>query len=245
MKNNAEKVVAAFDKVLGNCNALGGMYNPSKESLKVTALTSLLTSAQESLKAVDNAKADLITAINARQKVFHPLASIGTRILNAVQVTDASPQLIADIKLYRDRFRKTVSRSSKVPKVKPEDSSKAQPISADSSRGPLSHLDFESKITNFGMMIELLKKDGNYGPNEADISIAALTAYYKMLTEHNKAVHDAKVRLNRARLVRREMVYGEKGVNKTRIAVKKYILSVFGGTHPEYIAIRSINTKSL
>jgi hypothetical protein len=244
MKTNPKKVVAAFDKVLGNCNALGEMYKPSKESLKVAALTSLPTSAQESLKAVDNAQADLITAINARQKVFGPLASIGTRILNSIQVTDASQQLIADIKLYRDKFR-TARRSTKAKKAEPGDSSKVQPIPADSSRRQLSHLDFESKIRNFGMMIELLKKGGTYSPNETDLSIAGLTAYHDMLVEHNKAVLDAKVRLSRARLAKTELMFGENGVNKTRIAVKKYILSVFGATHPEYIAVRSINPKSL
>jgi hypothetical protein len=113
MKTNATKVVAAFDQVLGHCNALGTKYNPSKESMKITALTTMLTSAQASIQAVNIAKSNLIQAVNNRHKVFDPLPAIGTRILNALIATDASPQLIADIRLYRDKFRFKRSKPAK------------------------------------------------------------------------------------------------------------------------------------
>jgi hypothetical protein len=48
MKTHA-KQVAAFEKLLGHCNAHGARFNPSKESMKSTALANLLMEAQKSL----------------------------------------------------------------------------------------------------------------------------------------------------------------------------------------------------
>lgn len=238
MKTNVEKQVAAFDKVLGHCNALGTMYNPSTESIKIAALISVLTSAQASIKAVDTAKSDLINAINERQKVFLPIAGIGTRVLNALQATDASPQLIADIKLYRDKFR-----SKSKPSSKPA-ADTTQPTQPDASRGPLSQLDFESKIRNFGTMIGVLSKHAGYAPNEADISIEALTTQLQSMVDTNKAVRDAQVTLANARVARQIAVYGQNGISSTGKRVKKYFVTVFGATSEHAKQLNRISFKS-
>jgi hypothetical protein len=235
MKTNARKQVAAFDQVLGHCNALGTKYNPSKDSIKVAALNTLLTSAQASLAAVDNAKTNLIQAVNNRQKVFAPLPSIGTRILNGLIATDASPQLIADIRLYRNKFR-SLGKTRK-----PEESTK-QTAHADASRGPVSYLDYESKINNLTIMIELLKTEPSYKPNEPELSVTSLTALLTTLKNSSKVVNDAQVALRNARVARKAVVYSEAGLYGTAKRVKKYILSVFGATSEQY---RIINGYSL
>lgn len=239
MKTNVEKQVAAFDQVLGHCNALGPMYNPNKETMKVTALTSLLTSAQASIQAVDTAKTNLILAINDRQKVFAPLPGTATRILNALVATDASPQLIADVRLYRDKIRG--SNASTAAKAKPEDSTTGQPNPADSSRGPLSQRDYDTKIRNFGTLILLLKSETSYEPNETDITLTALTNVLASLKEAHKAVSDAQVVLRNARSVRRSAVYGDSGIYGAGKRVKRYILSVFGANSDEFRKVNSIS----
>lgn len=239
MKTNVEKQVAAFDQVLGHCNALGAMYNPSKESMKVSAMTSVLASAQASIQAVDIAKTNLIVAINARQKVFAPLPGTATRILNALVATDASAQLIADVRLYRDKIRG--AQANAAAKVKPEDSTIGQPSPADSSRGPLSQLDYDTKIRNFGTIILLLKSESSYKPNEADITMAALTNVLASLNEKHKAVRDAHIALRNARSVRRNAVYGDSGIYGAGKRVKRYILSVFGATSDEFRKFNSIS----
>jgi hypothetical protein len=238
MKTNIEKQVAAFDQVLGHCNALGPVYNPSKESMKVAALTTLLTSAQKSIQAVDTAKSAFILAINERQRVFAPLPGIGTRILNALGATDASPQLIADIKLYRDKFRGT-SRENHSEINMPEGGSQNQPSSASTSRGPVSQLDFESKIRNFNTMIELLKSEPTYKPNEADLTIGALTATLATLRAKHKAVMTAQIALGNARLERKKVVYSDSGIYGTAKRIKQYVLSIYGATSAQYHQIDS------
>ena len=237
MKTNATKVVAAFDQVLGHCNALGTKYNPSKESMKITALTTMLTSAQASIQAVNIAKSNLIQAVNNRHKVFDPLPAIGTRILNALIATDASPQLIADVRLYRDKFRFKRSKPAK-----PETSTTPTPP-ADASRGPVSYLDFDSKIDNLDIIIGLLKTEPLYKPNEADITIAALTTLLTTLRSSHKAVRDAQIALRNAKVARNATLYSEAGIHGTAKRVKKYILSVFGATSEQFRSFSSIRVK--
>jgi hypothetical protein len=239
MKTNVEKQVAAFDQVLGHCNALGEMYNPSKESLQVTALTSLLTSARESVKAVDTAKGNLILAINHRQRTFAPLPSIATRIVHSLTAADAPPELIADMKLYRDKFRSQASAGRKT-KAPPDDSSKVEPIPARTSRGPLSQLDYNTKIRNFGIMIGMLKSDFVYEPNTVDITLERLTAILTGMEQAHQAVRDAELALSNARTSRDRIVYGDTGVYGTARRVKKFVSSALGTTSVEARKINGI-----
>jgi hypothetical protein len=243
MKTNAHKVVAAFDQVLGHCNALGTKYNPSKESMKVPALTTLLTSAQTSITAVYTAKSNLIQAINNRQKVFAPIPSLGTRILNALIATDASPQLIADVRLYRDKLRSP----KKVKPAKPDDSKTLAPsgsVIGDASRGPVSYLDFESRIDTFSVIIDLLKTEPLYKPNEADITIVALTTMLTTLRDKHKAVRDAQIALRNVKVIRNATLYSDAGIYGTATRVKKYVLSVFGAKSEQFRSFNSIRVKS-
>jgi hypothetical protein len=240
MKTNAKKQVAAFDQVLGHCNALGTKYNPSKDSIKVAALTTLLTSAQASVTAADTAKANLIQAVNMRQKVFAPIPGIGTRILNLLIACDASPQIIADVRKYRDKLR-SPARPRKI--EKPEDSTTPTPP-ADASRGPVSYMDYESRIDSFGTIIELIKGEPLYKPNEAEFTIASLTTLMTTLRDKNKAVHDAQVAIRNARLAQRIMVYSDAGLMGAAKRVKKFILYAFGATSDQYRIFNSISLKS-
>ena len=238
MKTNNNKQVAAFDQVLGHCNALGTKYNPSKDSIKVAALNTLLTSAKATLTAVDTAKFNMMEAVNARQEAFAPLAKIGTRILNVLIASDASPQRIADVKKYRDKLRSI--RASRI--VKPEDSTNPTPPAVP-SRGPMSYLDYESRIDSFANIIELIKVEPLYKPNEAEFSIASLTNVVASLRQKNKAVNDAKVALRNARLACNASVYSDAGLYGAGKRVKKYILFVFGATNKQYQMFNSIQLK--
>ncbi|HYC85238.1 MAG TPA: hypothetical protein VEB86_08455, partial [Chryseosolibacter sp.] len=70
MKTNHVNQVAAFEQLLGFCNAHGGVFNPSKDAIKMTALGTLLTQAQESLRAVKDTQTAYVNAVIDR-KVAH------------------------------------------------------------------------------------------------------------------------------------------------------------------------------
>ena len=238
MKNKSQNQVAAFDQVLGLCNDLGQKYNPGNDSINLAALNSLLTSAQEKVKAAHTAKMHLTKVINARQGAFAQLPGIGTRILNVLIASDASPQLIADVKAYRNKLR---PRPGKI--AKPEDSTNP-PQPADASRGPISQLDYESRLTNFRSIIDLVAMETWYKPNEPEFSIASLTTLAEQLGEMNKAVNQARLAYDNARSARKAALYSDAGLYGATKRVKKYVLYACGATSEQFRRVNGISLKS-
>jgi len=239
MKTNHEKVVASWDKVLEACNAHGSKYNPRKASLKVTALKHLLTSAQESLEAVDVAGNRLILAINDRQRGFNGLPMLGTRIINALAVTDASAELIADANRVRLRFRYPAQGTPKAEAEGQENGVSA----SDNSRGPLSQLDYDSKLKNLKALIGLVESEPTYQPFEADLQTGALKKLLTSLRAKHKAVAQAELALGNARIVRNKALFDESGIFGRVKLVKKYAKTAFGTTSPEFRYINSIRFR--
>jgi hypothetical protein len=236
MKTNHEKVVASWDKVLEVCNAHGSKYNPSSATLKTTALSQLLTSSREALEAVSNAENQLILAINNRQRVFKDLPRLGTRIINALAVTDATAELIADANRYRMRFRYPATDKSATDAQGQDNGVSA----SDKSRGPLSYLDFDSKMKNLKALIKLVESVASYQPNEADLQIEALSQVLADLINTHKAVAQTELALKNARIARNQILYGESGVRERAKLVKKYFRSAFGSNSPVFNHINGI-----
>jgi hypothetical protein len=238
MKTNNQKQVAAFDKVLGLCNDLGQKYSPGNNSINLAALNSLLTSAQEKVNAAFTAKMNLTELVNARQEEFARLPQIGTRVLNGLIASDASPQRIEDVKAYRNKLR---GRARKT--VKPEDST-TETKPADASRGPVSYLDFESKLETFRSIVDIAGKESRYMPNEPEFSITSLTALAEKLSAMNVMVNRARLAYSNARSARKTVLYGDTGLYGTTQRVKKYILYACGATSEQFRRVNSVSLKS-
>jgi hypothetical protein len=238
MKTNDSKQVAAFEKLVGYCNNFGAMYNPSKASMKVTALNTLLTSAQQSLQAVKNAQNAFTLAINVRQDSFNTLPKLCTRIINALEATDAPPSLITDAKIIRTRFRSRTKESK--PSATPAVVSSTPAPPAQTPRGPISQLDYESRISNFYALIQLLSSEPSYKPNEVDLQIASLNTLLTGLRDKNKTVMTTQVALSNARLNRKKLMFDTTGVYGTGKMVKKYISSVYGTTSDQYRQVQRL-----
>jgi hypothetical protein len=238
MKTNNQKQVAAFDKVLGLCNDLGQKYNPGNDSINLAALNSLLSSAQEKVNAAHTAKMNLTEVVNARQEAFAKLPGTGTRILNVLIASDASPQRIADVKAYRDKLRSAPGKTAK-----PDDSTKpAKP--ADASRGPISYLDYESRLESFRSIIDLAGKEIRYRPNEPEFSICSLTTMADQLAEMTRAVNQARLAFSNAKSVRKAVLYSDTGLFGATKRVKKYVLYACGATSEEFRRVNSVSVKS-
>ena len=83
-------------------------------------------------------------------------------------------------------------------------------------------------------LIELLNSSG-YAPNEAELKLAALTAYSTALKNANTAVISATTPLSNARITRDEALYAEgTGLIALAALVKKYVKSIYGADSPQY-----------
>jgi hypothetical protein len=238
MKTNVEKTVAAFDMLVGFCNTHGAVYNPSKGSLKMTALNTLLVTAEQTLQAVRNAGTNLTVAINARQQVFNTLPKLGTRIVNALYATDASPELIEDVNRFRHRLRSRVVPGRPPVAVNPVPADPDQKV-----RGPLAYTDHDSKIATMTLIVQLLASEPSYAPNEADLQVGALKKLMATLNERHEAVMHAQVALTNARMARRAVLSSNEGIHGTALKVKRYIRSVFGATSAQYYQISKLKFR--
>lgn len=236
MKTNADKKVAAFDQVVGLCNELGSAYSPPRESMTIQALNGQLSTVRAILANAELAKTRYVVAVNTRNSVFRPIPGIMVRIARLIAVSDVDEEVIADVHAISKTFRH--------PKVKKKPAT-GEAAEADTSRGPISQLDFESKIRNFKAMIALLENTPQYRPAEADLQITVLQDYSRQMVEsHNAVMHTFRM-LKSARTDRNRAVMGEKGIHESIINVKKYLFAAFGAQSAVYMNARKIKLSNL
>jgi hypothetical protein len=229
------KQVATFEKLLGFCNANGAMFNPGKEDLKITALTSLLTSAQQSLEAVKTAQTGYIEAVNERNRTFNGLPKLMTRMVNVLAAMGASRQIVEDA--YRISKRFQWKSKSKV--LTPESASDTNTSSGVVTRSR-SYQDFDSKAHNFEELVKLMVSEPSYLANEPELSKVGLQAKAAEVHLVNRAVIAAQVALSMARKKRNEMLYGASGIHGIGMAIKKYVKAVYGFLSPSYRQVRGL-----
>ena len=82
--------VANFEDLISYCIGYGGSYNPVKLALQIVAMQGLRTTALGNLQAVNAAIVAIINSINARQLAFEPIKPLATRLVSALDATDAS-----------------------------------------------------------------------------------------------------------------------------------------------------------
>lgn len=225
------KNVANFEDLISFCTGYGASYNPSKASIKLAALGTKRTDAVNALAAVNAALPAWTNAVNARDLVFSPLSKLITRVVNAVAASDVPKDVIADVKTIARKLQGKRA-SDKVPTVvddpaTPEDESQKS-ISA-------SQMSFDSRIENMDKLIQLLSAQPGYIPNEADLTVAALTTVFTNMKTTNTDVVNAYTPLSNSRIDRNKVLYDETtGLVTVAGDVKAYVKSVFGGTSPQY-----------
>lgn len=229
--------VANFETIIADVTSYGTTYNPSKASLKVAALNTLLTSAKSAVNAVSAAEPAYKLATDARDVSFKPLSPLVTKVINALKATDTTAQV--------DETAQTLVRKLQGRRATPKQTEEAKKV-AEAAGKPIveissSQMSFDSRIDNFDKLIKLLTSVTLYAPNEADLKVTALTAVLTDLKAKNTAVTTAEVPLNNARIARNVVLYkANTGLVDIALDVKTYIKSVYGATSPQYKKISKI-----
>lgn len=226
------KNVANFHDLISFCQGYGTSYNPVKASLKIPALQALETTAQNSLSAVIPLRTAYNDAVNARIQAFHGLRTLSTRLINALQVTDATQQKVNDAKTFNKKIQGVRASATQTP-ILPE----TQPPTTISS----SQQSYDQLIQHFAGLISVLESETSYAPNEIDLSITTLNNKLALITQKNQEISDAFTTVDNSRIARNSILYNDSN-SLVRIAseVKKYIKSVFGASSPEYAQVSAI-----
>ena len=239
MKSTSEtghaKNVANFQQLIEFVTSYGDTYNPSKKSLQLPQLIALKATAESSLSDVLTNNTLYNNKVNERPDAFSGLRPLSTRLVNALQSTDATSQTIEDAKTYNRKIQGKKASSSQ-PQTDPN-----APVPKTVSTSQQS---YDQLIQHFAGLRSVLEAESSYSPNEIDLQIASIDTKITDLSEKNTAVANAYAGISNSRIARNETLYTkEDSLVETATEVKKYIKSVFGATSPQFAQVKGIEFK--
>ncbi len=162
----------------------------------------------------------------------HHFARLSTRLVNAFAATDASVEMVKDAKAIN---RKLQGKRAKAIEA-PIDPNAPAPTTISASQQS-----YDQLIEHFNNLIELLKTEPTYTPNETELKIVTLTAQLAALKAANTTVSTAYTAVSNSRIARDKTLYKDKtGLYDITGDVKNYVKSLFGATSPEFKQISKI-----
>ncbi|MCK9205027.1 MAG: hypothetical protein M0P58_11425 [Bacteroidales bacterium] len=172
------KNVANFEDLISFCTGYGTAYNPTKNSIKTVAMNTLFTTARNSLQTVKTTKTAYDNATNAREIAFANLKKFSTRIVNALEATDATKQTVDDAKTIN---RKIQGKRADNKKTNTPETTQGEPvpgaeilIEQEQKNISVSQQSYDSLIDNFSKLIISVSAEPLYIPNETDLKVTAL-----------------------------------------------------------------------
>jgi hypothetical protein len=236
------KNVATFDELVSYVGSYGTVYNPSKTTIKLTALQTLSASSKNAISAVNVAQSAYSNAVAARETAFAPLSKFITRVNSALQATDTTEQVDASVKSLVRKIQGIRATAKKTDEEKAADKAAGKETKEISS----SRMSYDSRLDNFDKLIKLLSGIPLYVPNEADLKVTALIALYNDLKAKNKAVVNATTALSNARIARNDILYkANTGLVDVTLDIKTYIKSLYGATSPQYKQVSKLEFKNI
>ena len=226
------KNVANFQDLIEFVTGYGATYNPSKSSLKLAQLVALKATAETKLTDVISKNTNYNNKVNERMVAFSNLKSLSTRLVNALQTTDATTQTINDAKTFNRKMQGKKASASQTP----TDPNAPAPTTISTSQQS-----YDQLIQHLTGLKSVLEEEPSYTPNETDLQVATIDAKIADLTAKNTAVSTAYTNISNSRISRNETLYtSDNGIFETASEVKKYIKSVFGASSPQYNQVSGI-----
>ena len=229
------KNVANFEDLISYVTSLGVTYNPTKTALKLATLSSQFTSAKSEILSVTSKTVAFNNATNARILAFAPIRALSTRLVNALAITDVSAELLKDAKAVNRKLQG--SRATKTETQVDPNAPAPNTISA-------SQQSYDQLVEHFNRLIEVLKSEPSYAPNESDLKVTALTSTLAALKTANSNLTNAYTNVVNARIARDKILYKDKvGLVPVALDVKAYIKSLYGSTSPEFKHVNKMSFK--
>ena len=226
------KNVANFQDLIEFVTAYGATYSPSKSSLKIAALNAQHAAAAASLNNVISKNTEYNNRVNERMIAFSILKPLSTRLLNALEATDASDETIKDAKTFNRKMQGKKTSSGQTP----TDPNQPAPTTMSTSQQS-----YDQLIQHLAGLNAVLAAEPSYTPNENDLKVSTIDAKIADLTAKNTAVANAYATISNTRIERNEILYSpQEGLVETAGEVKKYVKSVFGATSPQFAQVKGI-----
>lgn len=227
------KLIGNFSKLIELVSA-NPDYNPANVKLKVPALTAQKTAAQAAAADVGANEAPYKAAVNDRQDAFEDVAPTMTRSGNMLEASGAGQKIRDDARAVR---RQIVGKRG-TPKAKEDPDTPGDKATKTHSTSQMS---YENIIGNVDDYIAILATVTTYAPNEAELTVAGLTALSNSLKAKSEAVNAAFAPLSAARGLRDRLLYlDEDCVVNIALLVKAYVRAAFGPDSQLFKSIKGL-----
>ena len=234
--------VANFENLITSATAFGTSYNPSKASIKLTALQIILANSKESLNSLNISQSAYSNAVAARESAFEPFSKLVTRVNNSLKASDTTVQVDESAQTI---VRKLQGKRASA-KLTDEEKKTLEAEGKEVTQISAAQMSYDSRIENLDKLIMLLTSVPLYNPNEDDLKVESLTTLYTELKAKNTDVLTASIQLSNARISRNEILYKPlTGLVDLASDSKVYIKSVFGATSPYFKQISKIEFKTI
>ena len=230
------KNVANFQDLIEFVTGYGATYNPSKNSLKLPQLIALKASADANLVDVIAKNTNYNNKVNERIVAFSGLKSFSTRLVNALQTTDATAETIGNAKTFNRKMQGKKASSTQTQ----TDTNTPAPSTISTSQQS-----YDQLIQHLAGLTSVLEAETSYTPNETDLQIATLVAKQNELTTKNEEVATSYANISNSRIARNTTLYSTEGsIFDVASEVKKYIKSIYGASSPEFAQVKGIEFKT-
>jgi hypothetical protein len=229
--------LTGFDHLITAVKGYPPKYNPSRSEFTPAALD-----AKYAVSKIQNANYNLAESSNThildqRVVTYKTLNRLITNSFNSLKSSGLTPMVIEEVAQIVRKLKG--QRAGKKPLLSPKAEGEPEP-----KQNSVSQLTFDERLNNFDKYIRRLEQIPQYDPNEEEITISALRAFYTILDESNKAAKSSKNMLDNVRIARGVEFYDKtNGLVTIGKETKLYIRSVFGANSPEFRQVSGITFK--
>lgn len=223
-----------FNKLIGFCTGLRTAYKPTRADMQIPMLQAAYDDANNAIEA-DRINIIALT-VDGKDRVglFQGFRPLCTRVFHALQSAGAPDEIL---KSARTILRK-INGVRAVDIDEPADNTAAGtgPGGATTTKhSSASHQGYNDQAEHLARLIELVKSQPSYNPNEYELSVAGLTQLLAAIVESNRKNGLSDVNRAFSRLNRKDKINNPiNGIVALGNDTKAYIKSVFGARSPEY-----------
>ena len=223
-----------FQIEINACIGYSTRYNPSNPLIKIPALQTVSTDAQQSLLNINTQDAPRKTIINSRQALFQKLPNYVTRIILAFAASqDIDKRSVDDARTWGRKIHGE-RKSKKI----------LNPTADDPKQISASQRSFVNQVEFFDKLISYILIHPTYTPNEPELQETALRAFESDLRAANDAAYQANIPWLNALSARDNIFYAPvTGLVDRALAVKKYVHSVQSITPEDYKQISGLEFR--
>ena len=228
------KNVETYSRLVEFCTGYGGNYNPGQQNLKLNAMRAMLEKAQSSLQDVSLKRLDYKRVTNEREIAFADLSKLTSRIVLYLSTSGVPDQTVDDARFYARLIGGSVRKREPIPSGEADE----KPLTTRS----LTQRSYVALKDHFTQLVELIKKEPAYQPNEEDLQLASLEAKVDELKTVTANVNKAKAEWSNALIYRNRLMYkGRESLVNHGATVKRYVRSVFGNTSAQSVQMAELS----